>query len=171
MCFPIYANDIKIGKADETFEINVSFMRELLKTAKAEGVTICYENMPFKNFSIASPADILRVVKEINDDNFKICLDTGHVNFFPEWTPARVMREMGEHVKILHVHDNRGNDDSHNMPYRGIIDWEDFGRALKEINFDGAISLESAPSWKIPSPLYEDMFVIYSRLAKSIIGE
>lgn len=41
-----------------------------------------FENMPFKNFSLSKPCDILRFVKAIDDENFKICLDTGHVAVF-----------------------------------------------------------------------------------------
>lgn len=169
--FPFDCNDLKCGKAEETFEINVKFMSELLKTAKDNGITICYENMPFLNFSISKPDDILRVVKEINDDNFKICLDTGHANIFPDWSPARVMREMGEHVRVLHVHDNRWQQDMHLAPFHGTIDWLEFGASLKEIGFDGVLSLETSPSCKVPSPLFEDMFPIYARLARAIMGE
>lgn len=169
--FPFGANDLKTEKQEETYEINVKFMTELLKTAKNEGVTICYENMPFLSYSISKPDDILRVVKEINDDNFKICLDTGHANIFDDWSPARVMREMGEYVKTLHVHDNRWQQDMHLLPFHGTIDWLDFGTSLKEVKFDGVLSLETSPSAKLPSPLFEDMLVMYSRVAKAIIGE
>ena len=46
-------------------------------------------------------------------------------------------------MKVLHVHDNDGERDRHWYPYGGVIDWNDFGAALREIGFDGTLSLES----------------------------
>ena len=71
-----------MDKAEETWQINLEFMSELLKTAKECGVTICLENMPMLKFSLATPGKILELVKAINDDNFKICLDKSEKKWY-----------------------------------------------------------------------------------------
>ena len=42
---PFGVEDIDTGDAEKTWDMNVAFMKELLKTAKEYGVTICLENM------------------------------------------------------------------------------------------------------------------------------
>ncbi len=171
---PIFANgweDVKEGKTEETWKINLEFFRELLKTAKEYDVTICLENMPMINFSIATPADILRFVKEIDDDHFKICLDTGHLNVFPELPVYESVAELGDELRVLHVHDNKFRIDMHLPPFYGSFKWTEFCQALKEIEFDGVISLETAPSSGHNNELFEEMMVMFHKMAQQIADE
>lgn len=140
-----------------TWQLNIEFMKELLKTAKENGVTICLENMPFREFSLSTPEDILRVVREINDEQFKVCLDTGHAAVFEGLTPGMAARQFGKEIRVLHVHDNDGKEDLHRLPYFGVVDWKDFYQALEEIGFDGVFSYETEPSFKMPAPVREDL--------------
>lgn len=165
---PFGTEDIGSGNEEKTWEINLEFMRELLLTAKEEGVIICFENMPFTELSISSPESIIKFVDEINDDNFKICLDTGHANVFSGKSLGDVVRLMGKRIEVLHVHDNDGNADQHLLPYMGTIDWEDFGRALSEIGFDGVFSYETDISHNMPDEPYELMNRALVEIAKKI---
>ena len=157
------------GTDEEYLDLNFKFMRQLLEYAKGFGVTICLENMPFKKQPLAKPAEILDFVKKMNDDNFKICLDTGHVSVFNDIDIAEEVRRLGKEIKVLHVHDNNGKQDNHFAPYFGVINWAEFGQALKDIGFDGVISLETVPSKKLPAELYEEMCGTYCKIAKSIV--
>ena len=169
---PCGLDDLLTGNAEKTKALNLEFMRGLLPTAKREGVTICLENMPFPDFSISTPAAIIEIVKEIDDPNFAMCLDTGHTNVCRGWQkPAAAMREYAQYIKVLHVHDNRKRRDEHLMPFYGSIDWKDFYKALCEVNFDGVLSLECAPSKQLPTDIMEDLYPIYFRIAKAICEE
>lgn len=168
---PLGVHDVPLGKTEETWALNVKFMRELVKTAREYDVTICLENMPFTEFSISRPEEILRLIEEINDDHFKMCLDTGHVNVFPELSVADEVRKMKDVIRAFHIHDNNGKGDLHAIPYFGNIDWEDFGKALKEIDFKGVFSLETAPSNKLPLSVYEDILKTLPQIAQHIIGK
>ena len=153
----------------ETHKLNLEFMGKLLPTAKEEGITVCLENMPFLDFSLSSPADILGLIKEIDDPSFAMCLDTGHANMCKDWhTPAQAIRNYSDLIKVLHVHDNKGNRDDHLAPFCGTINWKEFSTALYESRFDGVLSLECAPSGKLPKDIREDMYSIYYRIAKSV---
>lgn len=157
------------GHEQKTWEINYKFMSELLLTAKEHDITICLENMPMPNFSIGSPEEILKFVKEINDDHFKVCLDTGHAAVYPNGNPADAARMLGDHIKVLHIHDNNGEEDFHWLPYFGIINWEEFGMALKEIGFRGVFSYESYSHKKFPSPYYENICRMMVKIAENIL--
>ena len=168
---PFGTEDIGTGNEEKTREINLEFMKELLKTAHEYDVTICFENMPFPKISIASPESIVKFVDEMNDESFKICLDTGHANIFPEKGLGDVVRLMGKRIEALHVHDNNGNDDYHWLPYHGNIDWEDFGRALGEIGFDGVFSYETSIPNDMPPKSYELMNRALVKIAEEIVSK
>lgn len=166
---PYGVSDINTENVQKTWDMNIEFMSELLETAKEYDITICLENMPFLDFSLSKPADILRFVKTINDEHFKICLDTGHVSVFNKLSLGDSVRELDDEIRVLHVHDNKFSQDLHLIPYSGIIDWEDFAKALKEINFKGVFSLEAAPSAKLTTPLFEEMSILLAKIAYEII--
>ena len=157
------------GHEQETWDINRTFMCELLTTAKENDITICIENMPMPDFSIGSPEEILRFVKDINDEHFKICLDTGHVAVYPNGNPADAARMFGDDLKVLHVHDNNGAGDWHWLPYFGAIDWENFGLALKEIGYQGVFSYETCAHIKLPDPYFENMCRMLVQIAENLL--
>lgn len=126
---------------DAFYAINEAFFRELLVTAKACDVTICFENMPMRGLSVSTPEQSLKFIHRISDDRFHFCLDTGHCAIFGI-SPADAVRMAGKDLCVLHVHDNGGRHDDHFVPYAGMVDWKDFRRALDEIGFDGVYSLE-----------------------------
>lgn len=162
---PYHTDDKLKGKEKETFELNVVFMRELVAYAKDFGVTVCLENMPMRNFSIATVQEILDFVKYINEDNFKVCLDTGHSAVTSGGDVGQCVRLLGDYLKVLHVHDNGGEKDEHLTPFTGIIDWKGFTQALKDIGFDGSVSIEIElpPKDTTPGRAYE-----IAKLAKKI---
>ncbi len=161
------------GTDDEkrTWDINFTFMSELLKTAKENDVTICLENMPMPKLSIGKPEDVLKFVKTMNDDNFKICFDTGHVSFINDMNVGEEVRRLGSEIRALHVHDNNYGLDLHLMPRLGKIDWEDFAKALKEIQYKGMFTLETVPPTKLFDKAFEDMTKLYATVANQIIAD
>ena len=165
---PYGIEDIGTGNELATWNMNIEFMSELLKTAKEYDITICYENMPMPKFSLATPADVLRFVKTMDDDNFKICLDTGHVSVFEGLDLAQSVRMLGSEIKVLHVHDNKKCLDLHMMPYYGIIDWTAFSDALKDIGFNGVLSLETVPPPLPDMEIFEEMCSALGKIARKI---
>ena len=66
---------------------------------------------------------------------------------------------------MLHMHDNDGIADLHQVPYTftrtrendSILDWEGFIRGLSSIGFNDVLSFETAPVLKsFPEELKED---------------
>ena len=152
-------------------EKNLEFFHKILDEAKSYGITICLENMPFINFSLATPYEILDFVKLINDDNFKICLDTGHIATFPELSAGQAVRDLGDNIRAFHIHDSIPNFDLHLLPYFGKTDWADFSKALKEINYDGGICLETAPPHNLPNDIYEELCISLAKILHTIVDK
>lgn len=141
------------GHEKETYEMNLEFMGKLAEVGKANDVVICYENMPMPTLSIASVPSILKVVRQIGSDYFKVCLDVGHSRITKN-LPEDAVRMIGKDtLEALHIHDNNGKHDVHIHPYAGVIDWESFCMALKEIKFDGVMSFEIKMQKDLPMEL------------------
>lgn len=152
---------------EKLIEMNYEFMNALLPTAKEYGVILCLENMPMTRLSLSRPVEILEFVKKINSDYMKVCIDTGHCSVFGE-SPADAVRLTGEYLKVLHVHDNNEHSDLHWLPYHGVIDWEDFNKALNDINYDGFVSIETNVSNKLPPELKEYHQIGLAKIAKKL---
>lgn len=159
-------------KSKSTWDINRPFMRELIRVAHEEDVIICLENMPMPEFSLGKVEDIIKFVKEMDDDHFKICLDTGHAAVTKEHV-GNAIRAIGKDLlATLHIHDNNGIHDQHRLPYFGVIDWEDMTKALLEIGFDGAFNYELVAPKNLPEPYYEDIILKnYADIARHLMGE
>lgn len=154
--------------AEDTFTKNVSYLKELGEYAQAYDVTLCYENMPCIGFSISTPDEILAVLKAVNRENVKMCLDTGHLTAFStELHLGQEIRKCGKQIKVLHTHDNYGYNDQHNFPGMGMADWKDGVKALHEIGFSGVFSLEV----RFPNIFSEQVFESSCRLAACMAKE
>jgi sugar phosphate isomerase/epimerase len=156
---------------EQTLAINVAFWRALMPVAHECGVTVCLENMPFHHYSHAIPADILRIIRAVDDPHFAMCLDTGHVNVFPELDIAVEMRRVKDVLRVVHIHDNDGKDDLHQLPFFGTLDWDGFARAWHEIGFGGVFSFECAPKRRLPDPFFEELLCMMPALARNILKE
>lgn len=85
----------------------------------------------------------MEIVKDIDSKNLGITFDIGHAN--TAGNPA----EFVENYKILnwiihvHAHDNNGYDDEHLKIGEGNINFIEVLEKLKEIGYDGVISIEN----------------------------
>jgi sugar phosphate isomerase/epimerase len=70
-----------------------------------------------------------------------VCLDAGHA-FITGGSPAKAATTLGGRIKTLHVHDNDGKSDLHQIPGDGGIDWRGFVDALVGCGFNGVFMLE-----------------------------
>ena len=153
--------------ADVARQLNKEFLIELTDYARPLGVTICLENMPFTACRLSYVVNIVEFLKELNIDNLAICLDTGHANVCKE-APGDMVRLCGKYLKTLHVHDNNGHWDEHALPYYETIDWSDFKKALKEIGFQGCLTLELHELRGCSSDIEADMLDLCFKIAKSL---
>lgn len=154
-----------------TLDVNLSFMQKILEVAKQYDITICLENMPMQSFSLATPYEILDFTNLMNDEHFKICLDTGHVATFPDLSASKAVRDLGDKIQAFHIHDSFPDRDLHLFPYFGVTNWADFSCALKEINYNGGLCLETAPPHVLPDEVYEDLCVNLFKIVKTIAND
>lgn len=156
---------------DKLWEMNLEFFSRLCEVARAHDTVICFENMPMTALSLSTPEQILRFVKMIDSPYMRVCLDTGHCSVFG-LSPADAVRLFGkEYLRALHVHDNDGRADRHMLPGEGVIDWEDFARALAEIDCECPVSIETQVSGKIPADQRDAAERELADIAKKLAGQ
>lgn len=132
--------------------LNLDYVRTLLPEARQMGIRLVMENMPYPALKIAHMEEIVSIAREINDESFGVCLDTGHAACIGD-DPADMVRIAGDKLYTLHVHDNNLKYDLHLLPFAGKIDWQAFRDALREVGFDGVVSIETSVGGHVPEPM------------------
>ncbi len=164
--FMPFGHDVE-GDYALTFELNLELLRTLIPHAERYGVTLCIENMPFKNNPISRVSEIKRLVRTADHPLVKVCLDVGHANIVSS-DPAADVRLLGDDLATLHVHDNPGWCDAHALPYCGTVRWDELLAALGEIGFDGCFDLETSIPDSMPEPYREEMQLSLAGLARDM---
>ncbi len=155
---------------EKLWEINLRFYTQLTQEARKSGTVLCLENTPMPALSLARADEILKFVKEIDSPFMRVCLDTGHCAVFGQ--PSDAVRLLGkEYLCTLHVHDNNGREDLHWLPYTGVTDWGAFCHALRDIGFDGVMSIEASVKGTYPPNVREYLEIGVALAAKSLAEE
>ena len=169
---PFGVEDRLTGKQSQTRKLNLAHYRTLVDYAKDFNVNICLENMPYADFSLSTPTEIFDFVREVGADNFRICLDTGHVGAFGDnLSVFDEVKAIASKLEVLHVHDSIFGKDLHLIPYFGTLDFSLLVKALNEVGFCGSFSAEISPSLKLPESIRDDLYVIIGKILRSLTGE
>lgn len=147
------------GKERERIE-NLEYFKMLVPLLKQCGVKVCMENLyesvgaRITEGVCADPEDAVWYLDTLNEyageELFGFCLDTGHLQLVKR-DPYEFIKKLGSRIKILHLHENDGKEDLHQMPFtfggkeRKGADWEGIWKGLREIRFDGTLSFETFP--------------------------
>jgi sugar phosphate isomerase/epimerase len=125
----------------QRMENAVEVLNRVAGRCRMLGIRCVLENkLPHLLFGKTS--DVLWILDALDALDVGVCLDTGHAFLSGEFEHL-VSKLMG-HLKMLHIHDNRGRDDEHLAPGDGFIDWEMLLRELARGHFQGALILELA---------------------------
>lgn len=151
-----------LGSENAEWEYTERFIDSVAPMAKEMGIVICIENLyeGVGGHLIEGPCCNARKAAEridrINDryhaEVLGFCLDTGHANLvgidFEDFITT-----LDHRLKVLHIHDNDGVGDLHQIPYtfartrenKCSTDWDGFLTGLHRIHFDQVLSFETAP--------------------------
>jgi sugar phosphate isomerase/epimerase len=111
--------------------------RDAVMLAEFRGVTICFEPLsPAETNFINTAAEAIQFVQRIPSPNFKIILDVKAMS--SESVPIpQIIRESWPHFAYFHA-----NDKNLKGPGFGDVDFKPVAAALKEVGYDGYISVE-----------------------------
>jgi len=132
--------------APETRERRIELLREAMNAVEGElrsrGQRLALEFLP-RGCMGNTLDDILRMLEGFSD-TFGCCADVNHLMGQFEDIPAMV-RTLGKQLITLHLSDYDGIDERHWVPQAGagVINWPEFMKALREINYRGPFNLET----------------------------
>ena len=107
------------------------------------------------------------------------CFDTGHANLIGV-DFENFITTLGKRLKVLHIHDNDGISDLHQIPFsftrnrenKSSTDWDGFIRGLRNIRFDGVLSFETAPVLSAyPKEMKQDTMKFIAQIGKYFAEE
>jgi sugar phosphate isomerase/epimerase len=111
---------------------------EICRAAEPVGVRVAFEVIP--NELSNAQALVTLLERDLEARHAGICLDFGHAHLMGD--VADEIETAAEHLIATHVHDNRGRDDEHLVPYHGTINWETALVTMQKIGYDGTYMLE-----------------------------
>lgn len=138
------------------WQVNLESVKTLQKLGQKYNVKIAIENIPEIFPSVLRNVDEFSRFYEELGENIGLALDVGHANVNGQ---TRVfMEKFRDKIVHLHVSDNDGTQDSHVGIGKGTVDWQDFAKAVKRIQFRGVIMLESIQDVKQSLQALRELF-------------
>lgn len=173
-----------LGSEEAEWEATEAFLDELAPLAKELDVTMCIENLYdviADRLTEGPCCDMVKCAERIDrmNDEYKaevlgFCFDTGHADLI-HLDFERAITTLGERLKVLHIHDNDGLRDLHQIPFtftktrenRSATDWEGFMRGLREIGYNGVLNFETGPSMTaFPAEMRTDVLRFVARIGR-----
>jgi sugar phosphate isomerase/epimerase len=121
----------------QSWNLAVDSFRQILDTAEGEGVEVCLEPLSHRLTDfVTTAADAMRMVEEIDHPNFRMMLDVRSATDDERPIPDLV-RMSAKYLSHFHA-----NDDNGRGPGYGGADYAAISGALREIGYDGYLSVE-----------------------------
>lgn len=129
----------------ESIEENIKYLSKFVKLAIENNIKIAIENGTNMEEEVTPAIDELISIVDYynncyNKEVLGICFDFGHANVGKLDIYSEI-KKIGNRLKVTHIHDNYGTD-THNFPFDGDINWKKVITALKEISYNGELTLE-----------------------------
>ena len=127
-------------------KVNLEHMKRYADIASRFNTGIAIENMVEDQSSRrygSCAEDLLELLDLLEDPTFGVCWDFGHGGR-SNCDTAASLRQIGDKLKVVHVHDWKWNKPHHDhtLPYLGFTEWKEILQVLKEIGFKGDWNLE-----------------------------
>ena len=128
------------GAADNHLASLVRSLEELSPVAQRYGIRLAVEVIPN---ALSTPSALVDLIEsDIDAVDLGICMDVGHARLMGDVIDA--IETCSGHLITTHLHDNRGRNDDHLVPGKGVIDWDATLLALQKIGYDEVWMLELA---------------------------
>ncbi|HEY3130609.1 MAG TPA: sugar phosphate isomerase/epimerase family protein [Acidobacteriota bacterium] len=130
----------EVVAAEQQWTWAVESCRKLGDHAEKNGIDIALELEPFRQSLLNNVAAMVRFIDQCDHGRVRANIDISHL-VLSDTSPADVRKLKG---KAIHVHISDCNGKVHGdlPPGRGIVKFAPYLQAVKELNIDGAVSIE-----------------------------
>lgn len=155
---------------DTVRDIIYDIYAPMVEEAKKQGVKLAMETL----FEDRAPAgkrarftstieELDAIVSKYNDPIVGICWDFGHARVVYGDDQFEQMKKVGSKIISTHVHDNVSKKDIHSLPFLGGTDWEMGLKTLKEVGYEGDLTLEL-----VYGCMPEELVLDYAKLCNKV---
>ena len=134
---------------NELLKIFENGIHEILDTAENENVTVLVEPEP--RLLIENSQQFIRFIKNFDSKYIGLNFDVGHFFCVGE-DPSQVIYRLSDYVRHVHLEDIAADrTHQHLMLGEGAIDIDSFLKSLKDIGYEGFITIELYPYQEYPT--------------------
>ena len=128
------------AERDERINCLRKSLREVEGELKELNVQLALEFLP--RLCIGNKlADMDQILEGMDLNIFGVCFDVNHImNQYP--LIPEITRKLGKRLFTTHISDYNGIDECHWLPGMGVIDWQGFVEALRDIDYRGPFNYE-----------------------------
>ena len=143
---PIMNNELSQDQSLKLFEDGIN---QVLNTAEKENVTILIEPEP--DLLIENSDQFIHFIKNFDSESVGLNLDIGHFFCVGE-DPSKVIPKLSEYIRHVHLEDiSADRRHNHLILGEGAIDISSALKSLKDIGYDGFITVELYPYQDCPA--------------------
>lgn len=122
---------LHLGEREDTWspralEHSITALEHLRAFANPLGVKILVENLQGE---VTRPAHLVEILTAGHFHDIGVCLDIGHAHLGDGVSAA--LGELRSYIRSSHLHDNKGDRDTHLWPGDGAINWDETLGELK----------------------------------------
>lgn len=138
-------------------------MDELMPYCLRKNIKICLENL------FDMPGEYMleawdRLFAKYPPEFLGLCYDTGHANMIWHDRSPEILDAYANRLFAVHLHDNNGRDDQHQIPGEGSISWEPVAKLLARSAYQGPLLLELSTHGEEPDRFLERAYASGCRL-------
>lgn len=160
-CHTYQIPTVVIHLPDDEFPINdLGFERlnRIVEKAGELNVQIAFENL--RNIR-----NLDAVLSRVTSSHVGYCYDScHHINFAPD---TDLLNLYGNRLKAIHLQDNGGSHNQHQLPFDGNVGWPVVMEELKRAGYSGAITLEPM-NWDYTNMDIRDFLKLAQERAKKL---
>jgi sugar phosphate isomerase/epimerase len=128
------------GPGDNQRDAARRSVEELHRVAARHGVKLALEVIPNRLSTVDA---LVRLIdEELELPDVGICVDYGHAFLMGDLGDA--IEAAAGHLVTTHIHDNRGTQDEHLVPFEGRIDWSTAVMTTEKVGYEGLWLMELA---------------------------
>lgn len=112
--------------------LGINRLKNIIERAERCSIRIAFENLD-------NLVNLATVLNEFKSENVGFCYDScHHANYAPN---IDLLDLYGDRLMALHLQDNGGVRNQHQLPFDGNIDWKRVMRKISETGYRGATTI------------------------------
>lgn len=136
---------------EDSWKRAVENIKIISERAKKQGITMIIEQLqPYESKILTTCSDMSRILKEVNSDNLKACIDLVAMEVVGDKLEEFYSTLDNESIQLIHYAD--GNPSGHYILGDGNLPLREYIKTLEKYNYNSYIDLEINDSiyWKDP---------------------